>query len=101
MNTATHTPTPWTLRGRLVEVSGRGEIARCILPADGGVFEATENAAFIVRACNTHDELVAALTKAREIIRGRDLEYAVVDVKDMGMGLGKFIDAALAKAGAA
>ncbi len=58
---APHTPTPWVQKGRRVEVHGRGTIVECPLPTSGGVFEATENAAFIVRACNAHEELVAAL----------------------------------------
>lgn len=63
--TTQHTPTPW-------EVSLRNAGAAIIAPAASGkIHEATiicsglgghrGNAAFIVRACNAHDELVAAL----------------------------------------
>jgi len=62
---AQHTPTPWH--------TGEGKAERIIYAADGfavadatvfhglHVESPTANAAFIVRACNAHDELVAAL----------------------------------------
>lgn len=52
---AAHTPTPWTtdrFRTVLWVESGACWVARCLYP---------EDAAFIVRAVNAHDELVAAL----------------------------------------
>jgi hypothetical protein len=74
--TATHTPTPW-----FVERSGLGihryisalirpgilqEVASCG-PTEGP--EGSEgNAEFIVRACNAHAELVAALQMAKHIV---------------------------------
>ena len=52
-----HTPTPWhrmaTSPQRIESESGSDKVAQCTSAA---------NAAFIVRACNAHDELVAALT---------------------------------------
>ena len=69
---AQHTPTPWVMTRSvdrhdgefdygihardakvLAEVFGRS--------ASGGVLPAEANAAFIVRACNAHEDLVAAL----------------------------------------
>lgn len=52
--TTNHTPTPWrvnTFNGDRQEV----------LDANGNNACVKANAAFIVRACNAHDELVAAL----------------------------------------
>lgn len=65
-----HTPTPW--------YTGEGKAARIVYAQHGfavadatiyhariePVMEAEENAAFIVRACNAHDDLVAALQAA-------------------------------------
>ena len=56
----THTPTPWYIDGihpRLIRGSPNHQaIATLEVAAYMG-----ENAAFIVRACNVHDELVEAL----------------------------------------
>jgi len=56
--TGQHTPTPWdlqTLRVSLVPV---------MIRVNGYIKETAEaNAAFIVRACNNHDNLVEALRK--------------------------------------
>jgi hypothetical protein len=50
-----HTPTPWTVRDCAVYMGTAGgfDLRGCPQP--------DANAAFIVRACNAHDELVAAL----------------------------------------
>ena len=78
---AEHTPGPWMQRSRPTgkarlerqiyagESDTLGYIAECYSPISsfnnyGGpktVQEAEANAAFIVRACNSHDELVAML----------------------------------------
>lgn len=57
-----HTPTPWEACGNLVrtartDVDPSGLLV-CDCPANVG--NRIEDAAFIVRACNAHDELVAA-----------------------------------------
>ena len=53
---ATHTPTPWRAdRGWVMKADGE-LIAHC-----GENFQASEDAAFIVGACNAHADLVAAL----------------------------------------
>jgi hypothetical protein len=74
MSNAKHTPTPWWV----AQSAGPGILAvDAIDPADGNLFavceifgindmrehspEAEANAAFIVRACNCHNQLVAAL----------------------------------------
>jgi len=80
MNTATHTPTPY-----------RVYASRRIMGPDStyvGSATSEENAAFIVRACNAHDELVAALRNIAE--------YAEHD----GTQVAAMASAALAKAGA-
>lgn len=55
------------------------------------ISEAEANAAFIVRACNAHEDLVAALREAQAALNGAPNT----------VGLHTQIDAALAKAGAA
>jgi hypothetical protein len=85
MNTTQHTPTPWTfndtdgtIRADANSVSDqmgdyRGSIIADLKPALGcdewtgsarehARAETEANAAFIVRACNAHDDLVAALS---------------------------------------
>lgn len=72
---AEHTPTPYhigTIAGRVMAVYGpKGEqIAACdsiTLPDE----ENRHNAAFIVRACNSHAGLVEALAEAMEIIEAK------------------------------
>lgn len=73
MADAQHTPTPWLLDGRLVyslqdDARGRptNRFSAHLDPGFGrdGLTPDTEldaNAAFIVRACNAHEALVAAL----------------------------------------
>lgn len=57
----THTPGPWSLSGDRYIVAPDSElIADCFKESQ----EDVANAAFIVRACNAHDELVAALRDA-------------------------------------
>jgi hypothetical protein len=65
---AEHTPTPWRLAG---QATLRTDIGHS--PSDewiGSVHwrNRAANAEFIVRAANAHDDLVAALRKARNII---------------------------------
>jgi hypothetical protein len=74
-NTATttqHTRTPWIAEGsRIVSEAMRNlTIARVGISADGDYSPA--NAAFIVRACNAHEQLVAALK-----IASNDLAVAI------------------------
>jgi hypothetical protein len=100
-----HTPTPWKLEHygigdsetqivSYAENKGTKIIARL---APHGDFEKRESdAAFIVRAVNAHDELIAALKQAREsyVYRTRH-ENKVVGEGDTLLSV---IDAALAKA---
>lgn len=61
MNTQ-HTPTPWKVDGMDVVSPSEMIVVGCLQWCGedrGGEGEA--NAAFIVKACNAHDELVAAL----------------------------------------
>jgi len=78
-----HTPTPWQQKGLTVEVPGRGIIAKCYAPHDGGVFECSANAAFIVEACNTH----AALTTENSELKGK-VEMLVKELKEIHKYLG-------------
>lgn len=83
--TAQHTPGPWECVHNSWEVStvyshgGHGVIAEC--PIDSGVCEETQyhleavkdaNAEFIVRACNSHYELLEAL---KELVASIDRRW--------------------------
>lgn len=59
---AAHTPTPWHTDGMFVDVANSPDyVAECF----GSV--ANDNAAFIVRACNSHAALVAALERTEKL----------------------------------
>lgn len=65
----THTPTPWIFNQNkgCIEVNGEKLLVNGVSLPCGNHPEsnhATANAQFIVRACNAHDELVAALKLA-------------------------------------
>lgn len=66
----THTETPWQMENRRIFTS-RGVIAVCPLPQQNGVFDVQSNAEFIVRACNSHDALLAVLKEALTIVSDR------------------------------
>lgn len=75
-----HTPGPWRVRGR-TKIRGtvlgmRYKIADVCYPESGGEYERREtkaNAEFIVRACNAHEELVAAVDAAARYFEARNL----------------------------
>lgn len=60
---------PWSVSTAPGTVDVRGFhgtfVAMCDLDCRHGVAEADANAAFIVKACNAHDELVTALLKVQ------------------------------------
>jgi len=63
--TAQHTPGPWALHPRVTEnpprIYCRGVIIATVDTSAPDPGEREVNAAFIIRACNAHDELLAAL----------------------------------------
>lgn len=73
-----HTPTPWRMFGTSIGALGHGAICRMVdgpasdapaLRVDSHRFEVVmRDAAFIVRACNSHDALLAAATEIIEVI---------------------------------
>ena len=65
--TTARTAGPWEVKGRYVfGNNGNRTVADC---GSNGSYELTEaNAAFIVQACNAHDDLVAALRALREVV---------------------------------
>lgn len=73
MSEQEHTPGPWKSvisehTSEPVVREPQGEtVAVCCEILEG---EAEANAAFIVKACNSHDELLSAAETAAEIIRG-------------------------------
>lgn len=60
--TPEHTPTPWSVSGNMIWDANNYHVASCNVNND---------AAFIVRACNAHDELVAACEEAIKAIELR------------------------------
>lgn len=78
LNARNHTPTPW-------ETSVNGYMQFDVCEANGGnmIADLSEcenqiaNAAFIVRACNSHAELVAALVTARHALHAKGGPTAV------------------------
>lgn len=75
----THTPTPWRqseINPMYVLDDARGEIIAECQPHYVDK-KSKENAAFIVRAVNAHDELLAALKKIREMVQQCNASNAV------------------------
>lgn len=62
-----HTPTPWRFKGSQESISRRGDVLGRPHPIDGGDYSPIcttsqdEDAAFIVKAVNAHEELVSML----------------------------------------
>ena len=61
MSNTKHTPTPWVALGRDIEDSNGEHLATTYHMAGGEIGISSSNADFIVRACNNHDQMVAAL----------------------------------------
>ena len=57
MSEAKHTATPWVVRGKGYIETEDGVMVADVMQMH---FDGPDNAAFIVRACNCHDELLAA-----------------------------------------
>jgi hypothetical protein len=74
-STTKHTPTPWTYDSVTRQIWD--EHRRTIVDMDygdqlPGMDEA--NAAFIVRACNSHDQLVGALREANDLLKQNGID---------------------------
>jgi len=75
-NTTQHTPTPWrVVSGTLIKDElmpfDRDERDTALIASTGGTAasdKAQANATFIVRACNSHEQLVALTRRAQEIL---------------------------------
>lgn len=108
-NTTARTPGPWKM------LPAYTEFATLVYGADGNVVmdadttplslqprpreEDIANAAFIVRAANSHDPLVEALTLVRDTARCPvNGQERIADCQQCGCSLGLVIPAALAKA---
>jgi len=72
-----HEPTPYSIRDDVRSYSGNVQVAICVGPFNvGGEFQHEDalgmdkkaNAAFIVRACNSHEALVDALARAANFL---------------------------------
>ena len=67
--TAGHTPLPWELsdvRPWRIQCQSRGEVITDVFGSEKSAVESAANAAFIVRAANSHAALVAALRLAAQ-----------------------------------
>ena len=89
-----HTPLPWkvALLGELIVGPSERVIAACAFLADGvgGPDEITANAKFIVRACNSHYQLVEALKNLYMEIRGynpTDIDLTEAEVVLLAAGV--------------
>ena len=67
----THTPTPWFATD-LRQVRSHVGFVALTSGSDFNVAIEEANAAFIVRACNSHDALVAALRDIADAVYGTD-----------------------------
>lgn len=80
--TTQHTPTPWHVWSQGLETKVRSGVDLNIASTHG--ISSKDNAAFIVRACNAHDELVAALRvcadRLEEMANGKEL-FAVENAR--------------------
>lgn len=79
--TTQHTPTPWMIEPqaevsahRIVDATGVPIADVRIIGRSEGGAGTREHAAFIVKACNAHDELVAALVKAKYVLAHLSLD---------------------------
>ncbi len=63
-----HTPTPWTFGAPSSTIRAQGLAIADIIYDAGGPF-GEGNGKFIARACNSHDELLAALLEARGLLQ--------------------------------
>lgn len=72
-----HTQLPWQQDGSYVFcTTAEGmhkDIADCARPLTASIPEGKANAAFIVKACNAHEELVAALNACLEAVTHQDI----------------------------
>lgn len=92
---AAHTPTPWRVGKTsplFVWGADDSKVAETVPEENYGKARshAAANAAFIVRACNSHDALIAAL---QLVVKHADFSQCPLDVEAA-------VDAALAQAGA-
>lgn len=65
----------WTASGTVVRVFGRGEVARCPVPQDGGTVDCVANAKLIAAA----PDLYEALAYLVENDRGTEETWAIAD----------------------
>lgn len=82
MSETKHTPTPWAVEELLGDIwiicpTDRGPMPILTLGKASPVGLA--NAAFIVRACNAHDEMVAALEKSLTYVQSDPAVYFLTE----------------------
>lgn len=85
MTKETHTPGPWGLMAGMptnVLAASGIRVARCDFDGDFSHPETRANAEMIVRAVNSHDELVAALKRLSKQMLGRVMSQEDIDALD-------------------
>lgn len=98
---AKHTPTPWQAEGYRVIKQMREEPyeADLIIASTGNsTTEAIENAAFIVRACNSHQELLLACKKAESTLIEIKEFLSVLGASYLTDGALQFLSSSISKA---
>jgi hypothetical protein len=75
-NQTQHTPTPWKADGKIIR--GADGLGVCELQRQGFPSELKANTAFIITACNAHEELVQAVKWALDDARTGPLKLDTV-----------------------
>jgi hypothetical protein len=87
---ARHTPGPWRWggagrkgtfaeRSHVVDMGNPPSAPFAVCYGDRSIEENRANAEFIVKACNSHASLLAALKAARDAVRNSDALYSLPD----------------------
>lgn len=69
-----HTPTPWRLKEEWIITDSKGDTIAEVIGYSGG-FEQKPNGPFIVRACNSHEELLEVCHDLIESTKSGDSAY--------------------------
>lgn len=99
-----HTPTPWIAlksTASFYEIIQKDDVHSIAYVWDGEGRDAKATAAFIVRACNAHDELTKALTECVEALNaelGLDERYRIEAIQEDALERAEALLKRLAKA---
>jgi hypothetical protein len=82
MSNDKHTPLPWVANGRYIGTPNHLSYVGEVRDENGNWSDTVKSrgdAAFIVRACNSHYELLDCLKEARRHINGADIDLGYID----------------------